>query len=68
MRYFIDEVEIYPEYHPKLVLAKTAPGAGLAISPALMARYEAALQEWGAVQDELGELLEQSEQGTTPTA
>lgn len=67
MRYFIDEVEIYPEYHPKPV-ATTAPAdAGCEISPEFMARYETALKEWRSVQDALGEMLEEIERKAEPT-
>ena len=61
MRYFIDEVEIYPEYHPKPLASTATADAGCEISPELMARYEAAMREWRAVQNALGEVLEEYE-------
>jgi hypothetical protein len=60
-RYVIDEVENYPVYYLKPIAPGAPAGAGHLVEPALVARYEAALTEWDAVQSALGDILEPDE-------
>lgn len=57
-RYFINEVENFPVYYLEPIDPGAPSGAGTLVDPALVARYEAALAEWNAVQGLLGALTE----------